>query len=59
MSNDHANSTLGIILDDQIKLPVNLVDQAEITSFLKNHPAEKETKNSATIRFFLDDQARP
>ena len=59
MSNENTNSILGIAIDDQIKLPVNLVDQAEITTFLKNHPAKKETKSSAIIRFFPDDQVRP
>ena len=59
MSNNHSNTTLGIIVDDQITLPANLADQKEISIFLKNHPAEKVTKSTATIRFLPDDQARP
>ena len=59
MSNENTNSALGIVIDDQTKLPVNLVDQAEINNFLEKYPAEKETRSGAAIRFFPDDQARP
>jgi len=59
MSNGQVNFSLGITSEDQKEFPVNLLDQAEINSFLNNYPAEKESKTSPTIRFLPDDQVRP
>ena len=59
MSPNYSNPILGIIVDDPIRLPVNLADEEAMKTFLEKHPAEQEAENSVTIRFFPDDQARP